>query len=291
MSSEPIYYVYAYIRSKDSRIAKAGTPYYIGKGKKNRMYDKHETIKRPTNKNFIVVCESNLTELGALALERRLIEWWGRVFTKTGILRNITSGGEGRSSDSFSEAEKERSRLRNVGKMIVRRNDGSSIKVSVDEYYANDELHHHHLGKVPVYDKFDGIRKLISTTDFHENSDRYDHVSVGKITAYDVQTGKSCAVTKEQMEASNGRLVGINKNKISGSSNPNKKTIGIFNDKAELIFLCDGNFKNICKENDLPFASFARSYRSNGVLLYQTRFPTNPKDLIYKNWFAKEISQ
>lgn len=31
MTSTNIYYVYAYIRSKDSETARAGTPYYIGK--------------------------------------------------------------------------------------------------------------------------------------------------------------------------------------------------------------------------------------------------------------------
>jgi hypothetical protein len=46
MSSKDIYrfYVYAYIRSKDSTTAKAGTPYYIGKGQSERAYGRHDNV-------------------------------------------------------------------------------------------------------------------------------------------------------------------------------------------------------------------------------------------------------
>jgi hypothetical protein len=87
------FYIYAYIRSRDSITAKAGTPYYIGKGHSNRAFAYH--YDKPSDKRFIVILENNLTEIGALALERRLIRWWGRKDKNLGILNNRTDGGEG----------------------------------------------------------------------------------------------------------------------------------------------------------------------------------------------------
>lgn len=94
------YYVYAYIRQD-------GTPYYIGKGTDRRAYAPHKkNIAVPKDRSRIVFLEKNLSEVGALALERRYIRWYGKKSDNTGILRNIGEGGEGHAGRIPSEEQK-----------------------------------------------------------------------------------------------------------------------------------------------------------------------------------------
>jgi|688.fasta_scaffold04444_25 hypothetical protein len=89
------YYTYAYLRED-------GTPYYIGKGINNRAYKGDCKSVRVPPKNRILFLKTGLTEEEAFKHEIYIINILGRKDIGTGILRNLTDGGEGFSSKQMT---------------------------------------------------------------------------------------------------------------------------------------------------------------------------------------------
>lgn len=89
-----IYYVYQYLREDM-------TPYYIGKGCKNRINEGHNVALPPKERRVMIA--ENLSEQEAFDLEIELIAKYGRKDLGTGILRNQTDGGDGASGNIHTE--------------------------------------------------------------------------------------------------------------------------------------------------------------------------------------------
>jgi hypothetical protein len=100
------FYVYMYLREKDSINGLAGTPYYIGKGFDNRAFAKHQKgISVPKDRNRIQFVYEHMKELVSFDLEINLIQLFGRIDLGTGCLRNRTVGGDGNSGRSITQEE------------------------------------------------------------------------------------------------------------------------------------------------------------------------------------------
>ena len=116
---QAVFYVYVFLRAKDSEHGKKGTPYYVGKGHGNRAFSfQRKGAPRPQDDSYIAFVQEGLTEQEALSLERYCISLYGRIDIGTGILRNLTDGGDGVCGLVFSEDTIEAMRVRNTGKQL-----------------------------------------------------------------------------------------------------------------------------------------------------------------------------
>ena len=119
------YYTYAYLREDN-------TPYYIGKGKGKRIYSTWRTIKPPKDKSRIIYLKQNLTEKEAFKHEIYMIGVFGRKDLGTGILHNMTDGGEGASG--WVPSEETRKRIGAANKKSLK---GKKIPEEVKQKQSN----------------------------------------------------------------------------------------------------------------------------------------------------------
>ena len=111
-----MYCIYRHIRKDNNSI------FYVGIGNKNRPYDKRMRSNfwnRIVNKtDYIVeILENNLTWEKACELECLIISIYGRRNNNTGILCNLTDGGEGGYGTIISNSTKNKMRKAKLNKV------------------------------------------------------------------------------------------------------------------------------------------------------------------------------
>ncbi len=127
------YYVYEYLRED-------GTPYYVGKGQGSRWRQAHSVTVPPNDRvNFVA---TNLSEKDAFALEEQLILKYGRKDLGTGILRNLTSGGEGQ-----TPGPEVRAKLSAIKKGKRPNNYGKTMSYKTNRKWDRQSEKHHQYGK------------------------------------------------------------------------------------------------------------------------------------------------
>ncbi len=92
------FYTYLYLR-------RDGTPYYVGKGKGRRVVQRHH-VAIPEPSHIFIQYWAN--ESDALEIEKWYIALFGRKDNGTGILRNLTDGGETTNWESMTPEAQER---------------------------------------------------------------------------------------------------------------------------------------------------------------------------------------
>jgi hypothetical protein len=121
------FYVYGHFIPNDDK------PFYIGKGiqegrsKRNRAWAKDNRNKwwhNIVNKYGydVKILHSNLTNEEAINKEKELIAQYGRKDIETGILVNMTDGGDGQLNNNVSEITRQK------------------LSMSLTRYYSNPEI-------------------------------------------------------------------------------------------------------------------------------------------------------
>jgi predicted XRE-type DNA-binding protein len=105
------YYTYLWLRND-------GTPYYVGKGHGNRAFTGRRNAGQlpPPKSSELILVQEYSSEIDALVAEVFLISYYGRKDKGTGVLRNMTDGGDGTSGIIHSEEWYKKQRDCRLGK-------------------------------------------------------------------------------------------------------------------------------------------------------------------------------
>ncbi len=147
-----------------------------------------------------------------------------------------------------------------TGTILVRDENGVFYRIKPDdEDYLSGKYVPFSKGKIAVFDTEEEKYKLIETSEYKNNQERYLHQSKGRITVYDM-SGNTMSVNLDDERYLNGELkavwVGRNhseltKEKMSNSHRANGDQIGVKNSQYGTCWITNG-VKNLkIKKEDL----------------------------------------
>jgi hypothetical protein len=190
------YYLYGYLREEADEYGGKGTMYYVGLGQKKRAISSHLGAV-PSNKSNIVIFSQKLTKIEAELGEIQLIQHYGRISNKTGILRNISKGGE----------------TGLAGTVLVRDQNGDIVRVdNTDPRYLSGKYQHVCKNLITVKDK-DGNTLSVSTQDSRYTSGELVSIQTGTVVVKDAE-GRTFKVNKADERYLSGELVYVHKSTV-----------------------------------------------------------------------------
>lgn len=179
------FYVYFYLREDL-------TPYYVGKGSGKRYKSKNRLCNPPKDPHYIFMAKENLSEEDAFKWEIYYISYYGRKDIGTGILRNMTDGGDGVSGYKMSEdIIMKRGESRSYD-WIVRTPEGEILEIKnlkrfcLENNIEHTGLHATSLHKTRHSQNYQA-RKVGDNTPFYTE---YTHNTAKKIIATNILTGE-----------------------------------------------------------------------------------------------------
>lgn len=261
------FYTYAYLREDR-------TPYYIGKGRSKRAWSNcnRKGAKGPTDLSRILILKKDLTEEEAFRYERYMIAIFGRKDLGTGILRNLTAGGEGTSGwvpnketrAKIGEANRNRSEeaRASMSKKMKGRSHTAEARAKMSEALRGEK--NPNFGK-----KFsEEHRRRISESKRGEK-----HPFFGKTLSAEKRAKLSEAIRGERHPFFGKKLSEETRAKMSEAHRGEKSSSAksfLFTSPSGEVFLVVGRFKAFCREQGI-------SPHTMGAALYGHR-PSRPRN-------------